>query len=61
MELTHEELKTLLKERVDEITLIDLLNVTSEDIVEAFDDIIEKRRTQLVNFLGIDDEENEWD
>lgn len=59
--LTHEELKTLLKERVDEVTLIDLLNVTSDDIVEAFDEVIETRRQQLLDFLGIEEEDNEWD
>jgi phage-related baseplate assembly protein len=60
MELTHEELKTLLKERVDEVTLIDLLNVTSEDIVEAFDDVIEKRRDQLLDYLGVEEDDIEF-
>jgi len=37
------ELKERLAERVDEITLMELLNITSEDLVNAFEDrIIEK-------------------
>lgn len=40
MALTFEEVKERLK-RFDEETLCDLLGISSEDIVERFDDIIE--------------------
>lgn len=39
--LTFEELKERLKQ-LDEITLLDLLGVTSEDLVERFEDIVEE-------------------
>lgn len=46
--LTLEELKERLIERVDEVTLLELLNVTSEDLVEAFSDEIENNYDKLI-------------
>lgn len=40
MALTLEEIKERLK-RLDELTLLELLEVSSEELVERFDDIIE--------------------
>jgi hypothetical protein len=40
--LTLEEIKERLK-RLDEITLMEVLGITSEDLVERFDDIIEDK------------------
>lgn len=57
MELTLEELKERLAARVDEITLMELMEITSEDLVERFVDIIEMNPAK---FLGaIDDWEEE--
>ena len=47
MNLTFEELKEKLH-RVDEVTLLELLEIRSEDIVERFEDYIEDRQEQLL-------------
>jgi len=54
MELTHEELKERLAREVDEVTLLDILEVNSEELVEAFDDKIELKREQLLVLIGED-------
>jgi hypothetical protein len=55
MELTHEELKERLAREVDEVTLLDILEVNSEELVEAFDEKIELKREQLLVLIGEDD------
>lgn len=50
MALTFEELKEKL-ERLDEITLMELLGLTSEDIVNRFEDVIEYKQEYLRNEL----------
>jgi hypothetical protein len=47
MNLTFEELKEKLH-RVDEVTLLELLEIHSEDIVERFEDYIEDKQEQLL-------------
>ena len=54
---TLEDLKENLK-RLDEVTLIELLELTSEDIVERFADLIEDRFNSLETQF---DEEPSWD
>ena len=54
--LTLPELKERLK-RLDEISLLELLGVTSEDLVESFDDIIDANYLQLLK--EVDWEEND--
>jgi len=44
--LTFEEIKEFLK-RLDEVTLLELLDIKSDDIVERFSDIIEDQVEQL--------------
>ncbi len=46
MNLTFEELKEKLQ-RVDEVTLLELLDIHSDDIIERFEDIIEDKQEQL--------------
>jgi hypothetical protein len=41
--LTIPELKEKIIEQIDEVTLIDLLNLTTEDLVNAFIDKIEDK------------------
>ena len=43
---TFEEIKECLK-RLDEVTLLELLDIKSDDIVERFSDIIEDQVEQL--------------
>ena len=47
MTILFEELKEKLI-RFDEVTLLELLNVTSEDLVNRFEDIIDERYDELL-------------
>ena len=47
MNLTFEELKEKLQ-RVDEVTLLELLEIRSEDIVDRFEDYIEEQQDKLI-------------
>ena len=53
-DITLEELKEKLK-RLDEVDLIDILGVSSDDIVEAFEYLIEEKQDKLKKEY-IDDE-----
>lgn len=55
--ITLKELKDRLK-ALDEITLMELLDVTSEDLVDRFNDTIENNYTYLA---GEFDENTPWD
>ena len=47
MTITFEELKEKLQ-RVDEVTLLELLEIRSDDIVERFEDFIEEQQDKLM-------------
>ena len=47
MTITFEELKQQLK-RLDEVTLLEVLDIASEDIVDRFQDIIEDKYDELI-------------
>ena len=59
MQLTLEELKERLADRLDEITLLELLNITSYDLVERFADLIEDNYDKLQKEINDDYETNE--
>ncbi len=50
MTTTFVELKDKLK-RLDEISLMELLGLTAEDLVERFDDIIEEKYDTLLQSI----------
>jgi hypothetical protein len=56
MPLTQEEIKERLK-LLDEISLLEILEISSEDIVEKFSDKIDERGDYFIKDL----EEEEWD
>jgi hypothetical protein len=56
--LTLQELQERLK-RLDEISLLELLDITSEEIVEMFVDRIENNFDQLMNEVDYDGEEED--
>jgi len=56
--LTLQELKERLK-RLDELSLLELLDVTSEEIVEMFVDRIEDNFDRLMNEVDYDGEEED--
>lgn len=53
MALTFPELKDRLK-RLDETTLLEVLNISSEEIVDRFEDLIEERYEELEEELSQD-------
>lgn len=56
MSLTLEEIKERLK-KLDETSLLELLNITSDQIVERFEDLIEEREDYFIRDL----EEEDWE
>ena len=56
--LTLQELKERLK-RLDELSLLELLDVTSEEIVEMFVDRIEENFDRLMSEVDYDGEEED--
>ena len=50
LNITFEELKEALK-RLDEVTLLELLGLQSDDLVDRFDDVIEKKQEYLIKEL----------
>lgn len=53
--LTIRELKEKIASRVDEVTLCDILEITSTDLVEVFQDKIEDKYDILVELVeGLD-------
>ena len=59
MAVTLEELKERMKNRLDEITLLEVLDIKAEDIVERFEDKIDERYDTLVGDFSSGDEEEE--
>jgi hypothetical protein len=53
--LTLEELRERLKS-LDEITLVELLGLTTEDLVKAFSDLIEDNCETLINEVDWEEE-----
>jgi hypothetical protein len=53
--LTLEELRERLKS-LDEITLVELLGLTTEDLVKAFSDFIEDNFESLINEVDWEEE-----
>jgi hypothetical protein len=51
MNLTFEEIKERLV-KLDEITLLEILDISSEDIVERFSDLIELKQDDLEEELS---------
>ena len=53
--LTLEELRERLKS-LDEVSLLELLNINSEDLVKAFSDYIEDNFESLINEVDLEEE-----
>jgi hypothetical protein len=49
--LTIEELKQKIKEQIPEVDLLDVLEITTDDLVEAFPDKIEDKFDVLEDLL----------
>lgn len=59
--ITLEELKQRLVFAFDEITILELLDISREELVEAFADKIEEKFDTLVTELGEEEWETEQD
>ncbi len=51
--LTMNELKEKVAEQISEFDLVDLLGLTSWDIVNAFEDKLEEKYTQIIDELTL--------
>lgn len=62
MELTLTELKSRLAAKYDEVTLLEILDIKAEDLVELAEDLILEKRDELLKGLEEDGEFNpqEW-
>jgi len=56
MTLLYEEIKERLKQ-LDEITLLEVLDISSEDLVERFQDFIEEKMDELA--IELEDDETQ--
>jgi len=56
MTLTLQEITKKLAEQYDEVTLLEILNINSYDLVEAFFDRIEDKYEYFNNELSTDEE-----
>lgn len=56
MTLTLQEILSKLADQYDEVTLLELLNITSYDLVEAFYDRVEDRYEYFNKELSFDEE-----
>lgn len=57
MALTLEELKQHLARALNEVELLEVLEITAEDIVERFPDLVEDKFDYLIEELGEEGEE----
>ncbi len=59
MTLTTNELLEKVIERIDEVDLVELLDLTTEELVYAFQDKLEDRRQLILDALDLNEEEEE--
>lgn len=57
MARTFDEMLELIAHNIDEVTLMEVLEINSEDIVEAF---AERIRSNLYKFNGLEEEVDEY-
>ena len=56
--ITLEELKEKIIEQIDEVDIIDLLGLTTEDIVNAFEHKVEELEDKIIRELELSSEED---
>ena len=54
MEPTLTEIKEYMKEHIDEVQCLELLDLSTEEIVDAFEDRIEEKKQYLIAQLELD-------
>ena len=58
MARTFDEMLELIADNIDEVTLLEVLEITSDDIVNAF---AERIRDQMYKFNGLEEEVDEYE
>lgn len=58
--LTLKELKEKIIEQVPELDLIDILGLTTKDLVEAFEDEIEEKYSKFLTELELPEEDEDY-
>jgi hypothetical protein len=62
MKITLAELKMKIAETLDEVSILELLDIHADELVEAFSEKIEEKQEYIKAQLELDDEEvPEWD
>jgi hypothetical protein len=56
--ITLEELKEKIIQQIDEVDIIDLLGLTTEDIVNAFEHKVEELEDKIIRELELNSEED---
>jgi ribosome assembly protein YihI (activator of Der GTPase) len=59
MPLTFEEIKSKLVETLDEVSILEILNIEAQELVDRFEDRIEERMNILLSELGEEDDDGE--
>jgi hypothetical protein len=59
--ITLQELKEKIVEQIDEVDFVDLLGLTTADLVEAFSDTIEDNFEKIISNLELPEEEEDGD
>lgn len=60
MSMTYQDLEERLK-HLDELTLLELLDLSSEEIVDRFGDLIEDRFDELEQFFEEEETDDDWE
>lgn len=55
--MTLEDLKNRLKTQVDEVSLLEVLDISAEELVDRFEDKIEARMEELAKDFDSDDDD----
>jgi inosine/xanthosine triphosphate pyrophosphatase family protein len=54
------EFKKILEDRFEAWELVDLLQVSTEEVVEAFEEVILEKLDEVKDFIDYEDEEDEY-
>jgi len=54
MNVNLSELKRVIAETLDEVTILEMLDIHADELVEAFSERIEEKRDYIINQLELD-------
>jgi len=56
LSITIDELSDILKERLDPDLIVEILDISSEELVDRFTDLIEDRKETIIQYVEIERE-----